>query len=113
MAWNSVPPHLQSSLSELRETIGTTQFSGVNADEWAQVIGGLIIQGGKVTVPDGGTLTVNFPAPYPKQVLGVFPQVISNAVVPGWSITVPDLNTFVIYNPVGADREYYWWAVGV
>jgi hypothetical protein len=115
MNLNSIARYLEPSLKELGETIGQTHFSGANADAWAQVIGGLIIQGGKVTVPAGASLVVSYSAVYPKQVLGIFAQAIAAAVVAGWAVnpTGTPLVSFTIYNPAGADRDYYWWAIGV
>lgn len=107
---NSIAPFLQASLENLQEAAGITQFP----DEltWYQILNGLQVQGGRVSISNGANLDVSFVAPYEKQVLGVFLQVVGGAENGAYISTVPALDQFNIVNGAG-DRTYYWWAVGV
>lgn len=106
---NSVIPYAGASLGELSETVGITQFP--SATSWFQIIGGLQVQGGFETLAGAGANVVNLPAPYEKQVLGIFIQVIG-AAENGAFISAIGLDKFTLNNGAGA-RTYYWWAVGV
>lgn len=105
---NSIPPE-RGTLREVQEALGITQFP--DATSWYQVIGGLILQGGKISVGSSATGTVSLVAPYEKQFLGVFTQVVGAAGNSHYVNNVT-LSTFDIVNGVGA-RDYYWWAIGV
>lgn len=106
---NSIAPLFNRGLEDLGDAIGVTQFP--SQFEWYQIVGGLQVQGGKVSVGTSATLTINFPAPYEKQLLGVWIQVRGAAGNNGY-VNNESLNSFDVVNGVGA-RDYYWWAVGV
>lgn len=106
---NSVLPFLGGNQEETSDAIGITQFP--SAGNWFQVLGGLTIQGGKVSVLSGATLSVAFNAPISKEVLGVFIQPIGTATV-SYRVNSVTLNDFAIVNGA-ADQDFYWWAIGV
>ena len=106
---NSVAPFLGGTTRDALEALGITQFPSEFG--WYQVIGGLIVQGGKVDVTGGATLAVPFAAPYGKQVLGTWIQVMAGAGNNAYIIPT-DLTTFSIVNGVG-NRTYYWLSLGV
>ena len=106
---NSIIPFLGAGLQDLQDTIGITQFpSGTN---WYQTIGGLLIQGGFLTVSSSAVTTVPFNAGYPTQVLGVWIQSVggshNNAHIDNVTLA-----QFELHNG-GSTRDYYWWAIGV
>jgi len=117
MGWNSIVPYAGAESGELQDTIGITKFSGANSTDWAQVIGGVIIQGGiALAVPPDGTVTINFQAPFTKQVLGVFTQSVyiptaSTSENAGLVNNVA-LDKFDLGND-GSQKDIYWWAIGV
>jgi hypothetical protein len=104
------------TLDHVRETIGITKFSGANADKWAQVLGGVIIQGGKeLAIPLDGTRAVAFQAPFPKQVLGIFAQAISAASGANEASALVNnitINGFDLVNDA-TQKDFYWWAIGI
>lgn len=102
-------PYLRGTPEETADAIGITQFP--SETNWYHTIGGLLIQGGLIEVLSGVTLTVDFNAAYPKQVLGVWLQPIGTSALP-WNVDAVTLDTFDIVNGA-ADQEYYWWAIGV
>ena len=106
---NSIAPFLGGSVKDALESIGITQFP--SEFEWYQVIGGVIIQGGTVSVGTGAVLTVNLPAPYEKQHLLTLTQVVG-AVANTAYVTTVTLSSFDIQNGVG-DRTYFWLSLGV
>ena len=108
-SYNSVAPFLGGSTLDALEALGITQFPSEFA--WYQVIGGLIVQGGKVDVTGGATLAINLNAPYEKQVLGTWIQVMGGAEN-GAYIIPTSLSAFSIVNGVG-NRTYYWLSLGV
>ena len=108
---NSIFPYSKARLDEVQESIGVTQFPGETT--WYQVLGGLVIQGGFEVFTAPATRTVNFVAPFDKQLLGVFISPASAANGPhGHIVALPTLTSFQI-NHHGANASYYWWAVGV
>jgi hypothetical protein len=112
---NSVIPVYRPSPNQLADALGVTQFSGES--NWAQVIGGLIIQGGKVSgVPAEGSVTVFFDPAFPKQLLGVFLQSIYSSPTAGnensGCVSTPTLVDFILLND-GLEKDFYWWAIGV
>jgi len=106
---NSVAPFVNPTREELADAVGITQFP--SATSWYQIIGGLQVQGGFQTLAGAGANVVTLPAPYEKQVLGIFIQVIG-AAENGAFISAIGLDKFTLNNGAGA-RTYYWWAVGV
>lgn len=106
---NSIIAYVGASLKETSESLGTTQFP--SELEWYQIVGGLQVQGGKVSVGSATMLVVDFSAPYEKQVLGVFLQVVDGGEN-GAFISGVTQDNFELNNGVGA-RDYYWWAIGV
>lgn len=107
--YNSVTPFSGGTTRDALEALGITQFP--SGTEWFQVIGGLIVQGGKVDVTGGATLAINLNAPYEKQVLGTWIQVMAGAGNNAYIIPT-DLTQFSIVNGVG-NRTYYWLSLGV
>lgn len=108
---NAVIPFLDASLRELNDSIGITQFP--SETNWYQTIGGILIQGGTVlAVGSAATVAVSFNAGYPTQVLGVFVQA-KGASVLGWSVDTVTLSGFNLINAAVANRDFYWWAIGV
>lgn len=108
-ATQGVLPYLRGTPEETADAIGITQFP--SEGNWFQTIGGLLIQGGKIEVGSAATLTVNFNAAYPKQVLGVFVQPTGTSLL-GFSVNTITLDTFDIVN-AAVVRDFYWWAIGV
>lgn len=108
-SYNSIFPFSKARLDEVQEAIGITQFPSETS--WYQVIGGLIVQGGFVSVGDGATLTVALNAPYEKQVLGVWIQVEGGTANTAY-ITNVTTDDFDIVNGAGA-RDFYWLSLGV
>lgn len=108
-SYNSVTPFTGGSTKDVIEALGITQFP--SEFEWFQVIGGLIVQGGKIDVTGGATLAINLAAPYEKQVLGTWIQVMAGAEN-GAYIIPTSLSAFSIVNGVG-NRTYYWLSLGV
>jgi len=112
MSWNSVGAYATSSLEELRDAGGITQFP--SSTSFFQIINGLQIQGGiTASIAIGGNLVIPFPAPYETQVLGVFLQPANAAASYGSVIPAgTNLTQFQIINgPVAG--AFYWWAIGV
>lgn len=108
---NAVTSFNGTSLEELNEAIGITQFP--SDTNWYQTIGGLLIQGGLVeAVGSGATVTVPFNVGYPTQVLGVFVQSKGTGVL-GWSVDNVTQAGFDLVNAAIANRDFYWWAIGV
>ena len=109
MGYNSITPRTKATLEEVQEAIGVTQFP--SETDWYQILGGLIVQGGFVSVGDGATLTVPFNAPYEKQVLGIWIQVAGGTANTAHidAVTTED---FDIINGTGA-RDFYWLSLGV
>jgi len=106
---NSIPPFLGGSAADALESLGITQFPSEFG--WYQVIGGLIVQGGKVSVGDGATLVVDLNAPYEKQTLGVWIQVVDGTANTAYVASV-SLADFELINGAGA-RDFYWLSLGV
>jgi hypothetical protein len=114
MSWNSIPGLSPDSLRNLQEAAGITQFPS-DGTSWYQVINGLYIQGGKVTIGAGATIVVPFKIPLPVQVLGVFTQGLIAGAGNGYVNIDPagsDLTQFTAVN-TGAAKDFYWWAIGV
>jgi hypothetical protein len=116
MSWNSIPSYGETNLQELQDAIGITKFSGTASTSWAQVIGGVIIQGGfEEAIPVDTNRAVAFPAPFTLQVLGIFTQAIFN---PGGAqeasglVNNVTLNGFNLGNDA-TQKDFYWWAIGV
>lgn len=108
---NSVFPYGKARLDEIQDAIGITQFPGTTT--WYQVLGGLVLQGGFEVFTSASTRTINFPAPYQTQVLGIFISPTSASNSPHGQITPTfGLNSFQI-NHHGPNASYFWWAVGV
>ena len=110
--WNSTGGYSNTSVEELRDAAGITQFP--SATSFFQLINGLQIQGGITgSIAIGATLVVPFPAPYETQVLGVFLQPVNAAASYG-SIdpSGTNLTQFTIKNGIVAGA-FYWWAIGV
>lgn len=108
---NSVFPFSKARLDELQDAAGITQFPGVNT--WYQVMNGLVIQGGLEAFVAPAVRTIDFPAPFEKQLLGVFFSPVAAAT--GFAahiVASPGLNSFQL-NHSGANASYYWWAIGV
>jgi len=111
MADNSIPRFKNATLDEIQQSLGITNFSG--EFDWNHTIGGLIIQGGRISdnAGDGGDVVFN--VTYPKQVLFVvaFPiNSTGNQNVSGLEIT---LSGFRIYNNHGNPIKYNWLAIGI
>lgn len=106
---NSIPPFLRGTTKDALEALGITQFP--SEFEWYQVIGGLIIQGGKVDLAGAAALTINLPAPYEKQHMFTIIQVVDATDNNGYVANVI-LSAFDIQNGAGA-RTYYWLSLGV
>lgn len=106
---NSIVPYTGVKLKALAESMGITQFP--DATSWYQIIGGLIFQGGKVSVLGTALETVPFVAPYEKQLLGIWTQVL-DAAGNNHHVTNAGLTGFDIQNGAG-DRDFYWWSIGV
>lgn len=106
---NSIFPFSKARLDEVQEAIGITQFP--TETEWYQIIGGIVIQGGRVSVGDAATLTIPFNAPYEQQVLGIWTQVIGGVANTAHlaNITTAD---FEIVNGAGV-RDFFWLSLGV
>jgi len=110
MTWNSTIPYNSPSLQELADTVGITQFQGT--DSWFQVLGGLILQGGKVDIPDPADVSITFPAPYSKQVLGIFIEEIDGVGSVYTVVQTFNLTGFTIrHNHSGYSA--FWFAIGV
>lgn len=110
---NSILPFGVASLRELQETAGITRFEG---DSWNQVVGGLILQGGRASIGTNSSLPIAFPVPYPKKVLGIFTQGIYPviSVAAGENEGVLGEITLIGFS-FGNDataKDYYWWAIG-
>jgi len=95
MPWNSVAPYGQAKNKDLQDAIGITKFFSGSPEIWAQVIGGLTIQGGEIEAAGA----VEFHAKYDKQVLGVF---VNNG-----NVTNVELTGFT------SSVAGYWWAIGL
>jgi hypothetical protein len=95
MGWNSIPGFSRASSPEMQDAMGITKFDTTDESLWAQIIGGLLIQGGLLSA----TGAAEFHAPYEKQVLGVF---INGGIATGVSLT-----------GFTSDAASYWWAIGV
>lgn len=106
---NSIPALLGGSTRDALEALGITQFP--SATEWFQVIGGLIVQGGYVEVASATSITINLPAPYEKQTLGVWLQTEGSSHNAA-HVDAVTLSSFEIHNG-GGIRHYYWLSLGV
>jgi hypothetical protein len=114
---NAIAAYLGAPQKDSQESIGITQFPSEH--EFNQIIGGLIIQGGKVSsIAANGQLTIPFNHPFPKKVLNIQITAISpdgtTAATPKYSGAVYSvtLNSFVLIND-GSAGEFYWWAIGI
>lgn len=106
--WNSAPAFTGARLDDLREALGTPQFSGASGTDWYLVFNGMIIQGGQIEIP-AGTTTFPFVTAFSLQVLGVFVQPFAKHA-PGVPTTT--LSTFDV-DHTGATHTAYWYAIGV
>lgn len=113
MSWNSVPGFTPDSTRAIQEAAGITQFPSENS--WYQVMNGLYIQGGKVTVGAGAVLVVPFLIAFPLQNLGVFTQGLVAGVGNGYVNIDPAGTSLIQFTAVntGAAKDFYWWALGV
>lgn len=112
MSWNSIGAYGRSSVVELQEAAGITQFP--SSSSFFQIVNGLQIQGGiSSSIAIGGNLVIPFFAPYETQVLGVFLQPVNAAASYGSIVPAgTNLTQFQIINgPVAG--SFYWWAIGV
>ncbi len=107
-SWNSSPPYEGGTVDSLHESIGIPQFSGGASEAWAFVFNGMIFQGGLISVPNAIT-TYDYPAPFTKQVLGIFMQPQTKGHAPG---VVSALNNFTV-DHTGSIDNMFWFAVGV
>lgn len=108
---NAVTPFTGATLAELNDALGITQFP--SETNWYQTVGGILIQGGFVdNVGSGATVAVPFNVGYPTQVLSVFVQGIGTSVL-GWSVNNVTTAGFDLVNAAVANRDFYWWAIGV
>lgn len=108
-SYNSIPALTGGSTRDALEALGITQFPSETS--WYQVIGGIIVQGGYVTVASATTQTVNLVAPYEKQTLGVWLQT-EGASHNAAHVDGVTLSSFEIHNG-GGIRSYYWLSLGV
>lgn len=106
--WNSAPAFTGARLDDLREALGTPQFSGASGTDWYLVFNGMIIQGGQIEVV-AGTTAIPFITAFSLQVLGVFLQPIAQHSP---AVSATTLSTFDV-NHTGATHTCYWWAIGV
>lgn len=107
---NSLLPYVGGTQEETKDAIGITQF--LSETNWYHIVGGLILQGGQVTaVPSGGTVTVDFNAAFPKQVLQIFLQSKTNPSVSA-SYANATTESFDIKNGA-AVQDFDWFAIGV
>lgn len=106
---NAIARLLQPSLQELSDSLGVTQFPSDVL--WYQTLGGLLVQGGKVSVPGAGSLLISYNAGFPTQVLYVGAQPLD--ATGAFHITgYTSLNDFTLHN-AGGVRNFFWWAIGV
>lgn len=108
---NAVVPFEGANLRELVDSLGITQFP--SETNWHQTLGGLLVQGGFIdSAGSGATVVVPFNVGFPTQVLGVFVQAIGTSVL-GWSVNNITTAQFELVNAAVANRDFYWWAIGV
>ena len=108
--FNAIAGFDEVSVEDLQNSLGITQFSGEFL--WSHVIGGLLIQGGKVLgVGSGALVTVPFAQGFVTQCLGVFIQPISGTAEVS-SINNVTTAQFDIINGATA-KDFFWWAIGV
>jgi hypothetical protein len=107
--YNSALPYTEAGAKDLQQSLGTPQFSGATSENWDLVFNGMIIQGGKITIPATSPTTFQFSVPFTQQVLGVFVQ---RASVLSAGAEAANLAEFTITSP-GAAGNAYWWAIGV
>jgi hypothetical protein len=107
---NAVPPYVGANSADLLESLGITQFNGL--DSWSQTIGGLVIQGGVVDVPSAANVSVSFPAPLSKQLLGIFLEEADVTSSVHSSVVSSNLTGFTFAHNHTAFKVY-WFAIGV
>lgn len=108
-SFNSIAPYLFAKTKDLQEAFGITQFP--SETNWAQVIGGLIVQGGFVETASSGTV-VPFNTAFPKQTLTVIVQP-ANTSPSNFYVDAVTLEQFEIAHGGGGSHDYYWFAIGV
>ena len=116
---NALSPFEESSLKEIQELIGITQFMPDDTNYY-HTIAGLLIQGGVTASIAGNTLSAAIPfnVGFPKKVFGVFLQPVDTVVAGAGAryshaVSVPDLNNFQIANDSASAMSFYWWAIGL
>lgn len=113
MNWNAVGAYGDTTVSELQEAAGITQFPSANG--WYQTINGILVQGGTITIANNATLTVPFHVAFQTQLLGVFTQAIASGLLNYAGVIVAastDLTQFTVTN-TGVTKDFYWLALGV
>lgn len=113
---NSIPSFGSTSLYELQQAIGITQFPDIS--NWYQSIGGLTLNGGTLaSIPAGGNVSVPFSSPYEKALLGIWITPLeatgtgNGTVDPNPAVT--DLTKFKLVNGGSVAASYFWFALGV
>jgi hypothetical protein len=116
---NAIVPFENSTLKELQELVGLTQFLA-DGMSFYHTVAGILIQGGIVGPVAGNSLSAALPfnAGFPKQVFGVFLQPIGTVVAGAGArysagANVIDLNNFQIANDSASAMSFYWWAIGL
>ncbi|MCV6900763.1 hypothetical protein OE165_27405, partial [Escherichia coli] len=80
LGYNSAMPNSGASLEDLERALGIPRFGGATGENWTILLNGLIVQGGKITLPAAATTSFPFNDPLTLQVLGVFIQPAVTAV---------------------------------
>ncbi len=114
--WNSIPGYKDASAGDVQEALGITQLKEGSENNFTQVIGGLIIQGGLTEVLTlDTTATIQFNVAFPKKVLQIHLGPVGDGVLQSnLGVASPfnvTLSQFDILQD-GNDCAYYWFAIG-
>jgi len=120
---NAILPYITAGQKDIVDAIGITQLSvGGDISAWYQVIGGLILQGGRFDIDHDTSPSVNFVVPYTKICYWVGLSITTSnpgdaGACPRWIGTDANLTYFVADwgRESGAQGAVgiSWFAVGV
>ena len=92
--------------------MGVTRFSPSDVNSWFQVLGGLIIQGGRANAVSSAGSLITFTQAFPKQVLCILACPIGvNSTYSVVSVGT-NLENFVLDSGTNG-VDYYWFAIGL
>lgn len=109
--------NLQDSSVTVSKLIPSDWSRGLSNSGYQKLAGGLIIQWGRQSIPDGGTPTVTFPVAFPNSVIAITTGQMtnnwgSNVYANGWTMDSYNNSSFVPHALTNGTNDFGWIAIG-